>query len=208
MFLEIIEKKGFFDDAFFRRSLENVFHSKDITLDITLKEFYEFSNIELHMFTIRISDFKTIDYSYKTHPDMKLLHAIYHTCTIPYLFKPHWYNNDYYIDGGLLNNYPVQECITNGAEKNEILGIRNHSKHPTITQKSNIFELCYYIHRHLSNIARTTHITLENEIHIPYTVDNINTFLDVMKNSNVRALHIKKGEDVAQHFLEKSTKIT
>ena len=49
MFLEMIDTKGFFDNTFFRRSLENVFLSKDITLEITLKEFFEFSKIEHYL---------------------------------------------------------------------------------------------------------------------------------------------------------------
>ena len=204
MFIEMINSKGFFDDTFFYRSLENVFLAKDITLDITLKEFYDFSQIELHMFSIRVQDFVIVDYSYKTHPKMKLLHVIYQTCCIPYIFKPHWYDNNYYIDGGLLNNYPVKDCIQNGAKNEEILGICFHNKSTiTINQESNIFEFCYYIHKRLAKIvANKNKCILVNELQIPYEGNNINTFLDIIKNKEIRELYIKNGEELGQRFLD------
>ena len=43
---------------------------------------------------------------------------------MPYIFKPHWYKKNYYIDGGVINNYPIQDCIENGGDRDNILGIK------------------------------------------------------------------------------------
>ena len=172
-----------------------------------MKEFHAFSKIELHMFTIRLQDFKLIDYSYKTHPNMKVIDAIYHTCCVPYIFKPHWYNNNYYIDGGLLNNYPVDYCLENGAKNEETLGIcfQNNSN-MIINEKSNLLDLFHHIHKVLiKKISTKNKSILKNQIQIPCCDNSINTFIDIINNSSTRQENIKNGEEIATQFLNRKT---
>ena len=204
MFLDMLDDKGFLDDTFFKKSFENLFLSKDITLDITLKEFYEVTQIELHIFTIRVNDFVVVDYSYKTHPNLKVVDAVYRSCSIPYIFKPQWELDSYFIDGGVLNNYPVKNCIENGAVQEDILGIRFQKKsHPAISKNDNIFHYSYHIHKCLASMASSKDdVELDNEIVIPYDVSNLDTCMELLKNNKVREQYIKHGETLAAYYLE------
>jgi len=49
---------------------ETFIDAKDISCDITLLEFYEYSKVEIHIFTFEINVFELVDVSYKTHPDI------------------------------------------------------------------------------------------------------------------------------------------
>ena len=62
-----------------------------------------------------------------THPDLTLVKALSMSCAIPLLFKPISYENKYYIDGGTVNNYPLNVMIENhNIDLDTILGIRFH----------------------------------------------------------------------------------
>ena len=123
--MEMYSKKGIFNRNFFEVAFKSLLHAKDLNLEITLKELYEYSNIELHLFTFDINYFKFEDINYKSNPDLPLLTAIYMSSAIPILFSPVCLNNKCYIDGGFVSNYPLMFCIEQNCNLDETLGIKN-----------------------------------------------------------------------------------
>ncbi len=122
--MEIYTKKGLYDHKFAEIIFKPLLRAKNLPLTITLKELFEYSNIELHIFSLELNQFKTVDLSYKTHPDLPLLDSLAMSCAIPMLFAPVCKNNECYVDGGIIMNYPVNNCINNGNALDEILGAR------------------------------------------------------------------------------------
>ena len=203
----IFADKGLIDSSIFNISLENLLLSKDLTLDITFRELYEYSNIELHMFTVEVQDFELIDLSYKTHPDMKIIDGVYQSCAIPYVFKPCWKDNHYYIDGGVMNDYPIEDCIANGAKEDEILGFR--FKRPEcgiLDEGCNIFEFSRHLHNKLIQICRKYRkkkdFELKNEIIIEGKNSEIGECLELLGNNEIRKKYIDYGREKARSFLE------
>ena len=49
--------------------LSPVFKSQGIDINITLMEFYKYTNIEFHIFSTNSNTFKCVDMSHKTYPD-------------------------------------------------------------------------------------------------------------------------------------------
>jgi len=140
---ECIQNKGIFDRKSIEGLLSPLFAGKDVPIEITLKEFYLLTGIELHSFTTEVNSFKLIDMSYKTHPDWRVIDAIYCSCSIPIIFLPFFHENETYCDGGFLSNYPLKQCIDNGADPSEILGIyrlQDTNNKSAITQDSNILD--------------------------------------------------------------------
>jgi predicted acylesterase/phospholipase RssA len=121
----IFSKKGFFNRDQIEILFKPLLNAKDLSLDITLKELYEYSNIELHIFTIEVNYFKLEDISYKTNPDLSLITAIYMSSALPIIFSPVCIDNKCYIDGALVTNYPLIFCIEQNNNLDEILGIKN-----------------------------------------------------------------------------------
>jgi len=119
--INIYSNKGLFDSKIMDIIFKPLFDAKSIPLDITLKKFYEYSLIELHVFATEINELKLIDISYLTHPDLSLITAITMTCAIPSFITPICIDNECYVDGGLLLNYPLSKCIEH-CDKEEILG--------------------------------------------------------------------------------------
>ena len=117
-------KKGIFDIKTVEKIFKPLFSAKDLPLDISLQDFYNYSKIELHFFAFDINDFKNEDISYKTHPNISLITALQMTCSLPVLVAPVCIDNKCYIDGGIDCNYPLNKCLEL-YNQDEILGIKN-----------------------------------------------------------------------------------
>ena len=121
---EAYTKKGIFDIKTVEKIFKPLFSAKDLPLDISLQDFYNYSKIELHFFAFDINDFKNEDISYKTHPNISLITALQMTCSLPVLVAPVCIDNKCYIDGGIDCNYPLNKCLEL-YNQDEILGIKN-----------------------------------------------------------------------------------
>jgi predicted acylesterase/phospholipase RssA len=116
-------KKGLYDKKIIETALKPLLEAKDLSLQITLKEFYEYSKIKLHIFTFELNLFKTIEINHETDPDLSLISAIAMSAALPGLFMPICREDKCYIDGGVMTNYPLSFCLEHHENKEEILGL-------------------------------------------------------------------------------------
>ena len=197
-------KKGIFDSSFFIKTFNNLLQSKDLHNDISMKELYEYSGIELHIITTKMNDFSIEDISYKTHPNFKFITAVYQSSTIPILFQPNWYDDSYFLDGGLINNFPIDLCIQNGAAIEEILGIRYKAliNNNGVKQTDGFLDYLLEFFRRLFSVQRKENaVNLKNQLIIPCDKINITECQKLLQDSNIRAQYLRDGEKAAQTFL-------
>ena len=114
------------------KSIEEIFiplfNGIDISMSVTMLEFFKLTDIEIHIFGSELNEFIPVDFSYKTHPNWKLIDVVYCSCCLPLLFSPYFLNDKIYLDGGIFNNYPILECIQHVNNPDEIFGIsREHN---------------------------------------------------------------------------------
>lgn len=165
----VYQTKGIFDKKVIEESFLPLFKGKDIPIDITMKDFYEITKIELHLYATNINDFEKVDISYKTHPDWKLIDAIYSSCFLPILFQPFVRENIWYCDGGIFADYPIKDCIDNGANHNEILGIyrkSNLNMNTYLTSESSLIDYLMNLFYKITNMllkSRCDYIKIKNE---------------------------------------------
>lgn len=119
-------KKGIFDISTIEKCFKPLLDAKDISMSITLEEFFALSHIELHLFSFEMNEYKMHDISYLTHPNLSLIQAIQMTCSLPLLISPVCIDDKCYIDGGVFCNYPLNYCIESGKLLDEILGFKNN----------------------------------------------------------------------------------
>ena len=142
-FLYAFHNKGILDKKIMEHTFSPLFKGKDIDINVTMKEFYEITKIEIHIMTVDINMYELVDISYKTHPDWTVIDAVYCSCCLPILFQPIIKENMCFCDGGFIANYPVKQCIENGAKPNEIFGMCRSSiidSSGNITDKSTLFD--------------------------------------------------------------------
>lgn len=204
-FLTMVTHKGLFDERVFNIFFKNLLESKGLTTEVTLKEFYDFCNIELFLHTVSVNTLEIRKLSYKTDPDMKLLDAIYASCCMPFVFQPKIIDSKYYIDGAVKNCFPIDFCIEDGKKPEEILSvkIRDLTKKNTITVGDNLFEYGYYLFNSLLCEYRTKcNINIKNQIIIPAKQSTIETAVDIVTKKEKRKEFLELGERYAKLFFE------
>lgn len=112
---------------------------------ITFAELYDITDIELVITGTNISKMRTEYFSKNTTPDMSVSLATIISMSYPYVFNTIKYNGDYYVDGGMLNNYPMCAFDNdgNGIPKNDVYGLKLESKINT-NEITNLFNYRYY----------------------------------------------------------------
>jgi NTE family protein len=90
-------------------------HCERMTLDKinyipTLKDIKDKFNKEIIISTYNFTDKKQEYISYKNYPDISSLDAIRMSSNLPFIFKPFFYNEKEYIDGGIVDNLPLS-CV-------------------------------------------------------------------------------------------------
>jgi predicted acylesterase/phospholipase RssA len=216
-FIDAYSSKGIVQPDFIRDSFEPLFYEKEIDLDVNLKEFYELNNIDLHIFTTDMNSqkFEKIDLSHKTHPELKLIKAIEMSTAYPILFKPIFDENDEhcYIDGGLLNNLPLNDCIEQKkCNLDEILVFKNCwvDNNMKIHQYSSIID--YFLVFFLKLVEQVD--TEKNQIIVPNTVNfsmnDIDNFKKGRYNYWLKSINDKENRkfliDQGEYFSKKLIK--
>jgi predicted acylesterase/phospholipase RssA len=123
--IDSLKKRGIFGMKTIEDTFAPLFNGKDISIDITMQDFYDITKKEIHIFTTDVMRFEVVDISHKTHPEWRLMDAVYASSAIPIIFSPFIKDSKCYCDGAMLLNYPLDKCIENGAKNDEIIGLCN-----------------------------------------------------------------------------------
>ena len=206
--------KGLFDKKLAEIIFKPLLQAKDLDLNITLEQFYNFSKIDLHMFTFELNKFQTVELSHTTHPELSLLEALTMSSSLPGIFMPTIIDKCCYIDGGVMCNYPLNQCLRDYTNKDEILGIKpsfnketDSFKNVDVTQETSLLEYITCLTINAMNFIRDTVEleNIENTIRC-YVTENPLTFdfiKESINNSDFRRKWIEMGEEDADKFIMK-----
>lgn len=122
--VDSFQKRGMYDIGVIEDFLLPLFKGKDISINITLLEFYELTHIDLHVYSAEIHNYDLIDFSHKTHPNWRLVDVVYCSSSLPVVFSPMIRDGSCYCDGGFISNYPLRFCLQHGNKVDEILGVK------------------------------------------------------------------------------------
>ena len=207
--IDIYEKKCLLNEHFFIEAITPLLRAKDLSVTITLEELYAYNKIEIHMYATNINGptLEKVDLSYKTHPELSLVKALRMTMAFPLIFEPIYIDDKCYIDGGLMNNFPLNDCIAQQqCDTDEILGFRNIWQNVNtqgITEKSSIFDF-------LLTLMKKMQATIDSEldqIDTKYVVQCITKDLasfekwtEALKSEDMRRSIIENGAMQADAF--------
>lgn len=198
-------KKGIFDIKTVEKIFKPLFSAKDLSLDINLQDFYNYSKIELHFFAFDINDFKLDDISYKTHPNISVITALQMTCSLPVLVAPVCIDNKCYIDGGIVCNYPLNKCLELHNE-DEILGIKNQydkSDNNRVDLDSTMLDfLMSFVFKMIQNMDTGDKQTIiKNEIICKADFLSIDYLKTALYSMDVRRELFNSGTEFAKEFM-------
>jgi NTE family protein len=213
---EAYHKKGLFDGRLFDVFFKPFFNSRDISMKMTMSEFYEYTKIDFHVFSLELNRFEIVDISYKTHPDLELLKAIHMTSALPMIFSPCCIGEECFVDGGMISNYPLNYCIKNNCITDvngyeEILGLRNnYEKDPEtdlenniVNQESTILDyMMTFMNKLVLNIdTEKNQHTIENEVAYFTKRPSFSFLKSAISSREMREQLLSIGIDASQQFL-------
>jgi len=202
-------KKGIFDEKVIIKCFKPLFEAKNISMNITLKEFFEYSKIELHMFSFEVNNFKIENISYLTYPDLTLIKAIQMTCALPVLMTPILIENKCYIDGGITSNYPLKYCIEEKKNIEEILGFKNqytdYSKNQIDSNSTLLDFIMSFLFKLIHSIgtSNTIQTTINYEVICSTNLLSISSLKSALSSIDVRKELYSSGIEFAKEFLSK-----
>lgn len=200
--MDSLQKMGIFGIKTIEDIFSPLFLGKDIPINVTMIEFYNITNIEIHIFTTNVTKFELVDISYKTHPDWRLIDAVYSSCSIPIIFSPLIKDSNYYCDGGLLLNYPIDKCIENGAIPEEVIGLcsdLNTVTEDALNEKSSLLDYVIVILKKVMTAFLPSKQTeIQNEFKIKSHDISIYDIINTSSSSDERIRLIQNGVDVIE----------
>jgi NTE family protein len=104
--LNLIENCGLDDGNKFSNLIKAIIINKGYNNNITFLELYNISKKNLTIVTVNITTGLTEYHNYINTPSMSILLSIRMSMNIPLVFSPILYNNNFYIDGALLEPFP------------------------------------------------------------------------------------------------------
>jgi len=87
--------------------LEDMFELKGFKKDITFKDLYDKTKKELIITGVCINEKKCHYFSHKNTPNMNVIKAIRISTSVPIYFTPVFHENKLWVDGGLIDNFPI-----------------------------------------------------------------------------------------------------
>jgi len=102
-----IKKYGFETGKIFITWLETLLLKKGISQRVTFNELYKKNGIKYSIVVTNLNYYRTEVFNYETKPKMKILKAIRMSINLPLIFTKQEYNNNIYVDGGVINNLPM-----------------------------------------------------------------------------------------------------
>jgi predicted acylesterase/phospholipase RssA len=211
--LELFSCKGVAKMKLLDDIMRPLLESKDLTLAVTLREFYEYSHISLNVFTVELNAFRKVQMSHATHPDLPLMDAIKMSSCVPMLFQPILRDGCCYIDGGVMVNYPLRECLEDTqCSPHEVLGLRNLWNNPNegIGIQSSLLEYLRFINLQLVRMVNATTMASAptalnervNEVVCRVKPDITPAeWLSIMSDAGQRLAWIEDGIEFATAFL-------
>jgi len=208
--LSAFQERGIFKQGQFDEILRPLLLGKDLSPEMTLLEFREWSGIDLYFYACNLNDPVAIDVilSHKTHPGWRLLDAVYSSCCFPGLFQPFLAaDGGCYMDGGVMYNYPINPCLTRlGADVDPqtVFGIRRdvseHLAQTRVDQNTGLMEtVMTFIQKNAERItADDAHVP--NELLIPFSPMNLPDTYEVIQTAKLRAQLLEKGSEAWRHF--------
>jgi predicted acylesterase/phospholipase RssA len=183
---------------------ENLLKHCGLNKNITFQELYEYSKIKLNVYVTNLNKFSYECYNYETHADMKVLDAIYRSCSLPFIFQPECCENEWFVDGGLINPYPIQQALESHKVE-EILGFKIKDDQLTsCPENGSIFHFGYYV---IMKLIRQNERLNNNydknvkELIIPATSMNVEDAKLLINSKSERQRVFDLGKKYAKLFL-------
>ncbi len=125
-FLDILQNFGLDDGENIHIIFNKLLKAKGLKENMTLLELYNITKKKFISTCVCINTKEAVYISHENFPELRISDAVRMSSCFPFYYKPVIYKNKYYVDGGLINNYPINLFKDN---IDEVVGILMDNKY-------------------------------------------------------------------------------
>jgi predicted acylesterase/phospholipase RssA len=209
--LEVMCNKGIDGLQMSSICTEPLLSGKGLAKDISLQSLYEHTNVDLCFITTELNSSRGLTteiLSHKNYPSMSLNTALASSCAFPLIFKPIFYNDQCFVDGGLLHNFPLNICLKQTkCSCDEILAFCNYVRDtPTsyVNETSSFVDYARILLRKCYIELETTKHQLKIKNTIYYETDDVSDYtqwIHTLEDADMRISLIERGTHAANQFM-------
>jgi predicted acylesterase/phospholipase RssA len=213
-FWDAYEQKGLLGEKIVLESLKHLLEAKDLPEQCTLQELYAFNHIDIHLYTTNINSvhLTKVDLSHTTHPTLSVIKALCMSMSYPLAFKPICIDEDCFIDGGLLNIFPLNDCLTQtGCSETEVLAFKNtwvaEDNAGKVTQETTIIDYMVLLTKKMQYEICTEEkqTRIKNIVHCKVEgLAGVGQWLNAISTGEARAKLMEQGMADGKQFLNSS----
>lgn len=194
--LNIFETYGVNSQEKYRILLQKYLRNMTGLDDITFKQLFRITSREIIITGSNLTEKRTDFFTKDLNPDMSVIEAILISSCIPIIFYPMKYNNCFYVDGGLFNNFPIN--YIDPCEADQTIGISLQDAEYRHTDIKNFVEYLNVIIDTLHYKCSYDNVEIDKFkkiCHIPFDID--------AKFDNNNKVDIDKiSKDKMQHYID------
>lgn len=201
--LDIFYKLGIDDSNIYTDCIKDYIKKRYDLDDITFIELSKKTGVNLYVCAINLYKNEEVIFSVDNTPNISVFDAVRASITIPFYMKPIKIDGEYYVDGGIKNNFPIN--VFNNVPENNILGvmikIEHEYKNTIIPKDTDITFIEYFsqlynlISLEILNNAIDKHINKEQKNIILINQSHKSNWLDV-EITNEGVLKKLSDEDI------------
>ena len=200
--------KGIINESFITEAILPLLEAKGLNTNTTFKELYEYNKIDIHIFTTNLNGAKmsNVDISHKSHPNLSVIKGISMSAAYPFVFCPVIEDGNCYVDGGILNNFPIVDCYNNNkCDEKEILAFNAWTTNviSNLCDESTLFDYFIVLFKKIKHEIHSETMEITNLVKCD--VDNIKGFqcwIDSIDSKDYREELINTGVEKANVYIE------
>ena len=125
--------------------LETLIIKKGVSKNITFLELYDLTGIHFRIFVTNLNSYTQEHFDHINNPNMKVIFAIKTSMSIPIVFTHEKHNNNIYVDGAVIDNYPIEFHEEIGESLENILGINLINYYETGQDINSVWNYMYSV---------------------------------------------------------------
>lgn len=203
-FIDFYQTSGIIKKTMIQDLLGYIFDYCELDNQITLKEFYEKTNINLYIYSTKLQGYELVEFSHYSHPDFSLFDALYCSSSIISLMVPFVKDDITYMDGGYIDNYPIEPCLERVNDIQSILSIsfgRTFEQYGTANTDNNIINtILTFTLEMMKKSYKQSMCVVPNQVNMVIELKDI-VSIETFYGTDEKSSLVQKGIDYAKLFI-------
>lgn len=201
--MNFVNKYGLDSGDLLMKWIESLMIRKNVDINITLYDFFEKTKVDFQIIATNLNKYCYKKFNYIDTPNVKVLDAIRMSISIPFIFTTNKFEGDYYVDGGISENYSIRMFENN---LDNVLGFKliNNGEMDTHVVNEEINDIESFIYHVLSCyvVQKEKHTTRSElfkkctvYIHTEQIYSSLNFSLTPIEKNNLINIGYKATDD-------------